>query len=172
MWLSISAMLQQTIQTPDNWFQYGIAGALVFLMILILKYIMQRDKQDANERQEREARLALQRSEMYREDNKLRDQRWMDAVGELREALEKVDANYKDTSQKFIDANRENIEKFIGVVNKVMDQNSYVAEVLTGLKSTVERLTTANQKEFETLKNSILEHLNKITLNYEIKRKD
>lgn len=172
---NLGAMLQ-TNNTPglgiDNWFQFGLAGLLIALMITLIKYIRDKDKEESKERLAREDKLAIRRSEMYREDNKVRDERWTEAVDELKEALTMVDKNYREAGDKFIAANRESIERFIGVVNKQMDQNAYVAEVLTGLKTSVERMTLTNKTEFESLKNNIIDRLGDITLNYELKPKD
>lgn len=163
--LNLALLLQETVApvvtTPaDNWFQYGLAGALIVLMGLLLKYIIQRDQSD----KEREAKLALQRSEMYRDDNKLRDERYVKTLESLTKILEKID---KDGS-KFIEATNCTIDKFVQLVDKVMDQSNYQTQVLTELKSIVAKLPS----EFLNEKKEIIEHLEKLTMNYELKHKD
>jgi hypothetical protein len=164
MLIIIALILQETVQPPmivkpDNWFEYGLAGALIFLMGLLLKYIIQRDQND----KEREAKLALQRSEMYREDNKVRDERWIKTLESLAKILENID---KDGC-RFIDATNTTIEKFIQLVDKVMDQANYQTQVLTELKTIVQKLPG----EFQLEKKEIIEHLDKLVMNLELKKR-
>lgn len=176
VFIKFGLLLQETspvITDPPggNWFQYGLAGALIILMGLILKYIMQRDQRD-KEREDkrieqenaREERLAKQRSEMYREDNKIRDERWIKTMEGMTKSLEKVDTD----GSKFIDATKETIEMFTGLVNKVMDQSNYQTQVLTELKTLITKLPS----EFAAEKKEIIEHLKMIGVNYELKKKD
>ena len=162
--LSICLILQETIPpvlpTGDNWFQYGLAGALIVLMSLLLKYFLQKEKTD----KDREAELAKQRSDMYREDNKLRDERWCKTLEHLSKVLEKVD---KDGS-KYIDATKEMVDKFVELVNKVMEQTNFQTQVLVELKTIITKLPD----EFKSEKQEIISYLESLTLNYELKHKD
>jgi hypothetical protein len=151
--LNLSVLLQQSPSTTahdiSEWFQYGIAGVLAFLITLLLKYIMQRDKADQ--------KLALQRSEMYRDDNKKRDDRFI-------EALKAIDCS----GERFVEATNLNIEKFVSLVNKVMEQSNYQTQVLIELKAIASKLP----HEFESVKKDINDQLEKLSIHYEIRRRD
>ncbi len=143
------------LQTPNdplinigNWFEFGIAGVLAYLIYLLLKYIKQRDKADQEQ--------AKERSMMYREDNRARDERFI-------EALKSIDVS----GQRFVDATNLNIEKFIQLVNKVLEQSNFQTQVLTEVKTIVSKLPS----EFSGLKDDIYRHLEQLTMNYELKKK-
>ena len=134
---------------PGNWFQYGIAGVLAILLLYLIKYIIQRDKHDQEN--------ALERSKLYREDNETRDKRFLDVI-------KSIDIN----GQRFVDSTNSNIEKFITLVNKVMEMSQYQTQVLVELREVVIKLPP----EFEALRKDIKEALDKLTLQYEIKPKE
>lgn len=148
---NLALLLQQTVTPyadPGNWFQYGLAGVLAFLIGLLLKYIMQRDKHDQE--------TALKRSEMYRDDNRIRDER-------LYKILQSVDVN----GDKFVEATNGNIDKFVQLINKVMEQSNYQTQTLVELKTIISKLPS----EFQVLKNDINLRLEKIGVVYELKKK-
>jgi len=152
MLLVLTVLLQQVTDpamNQDGWFQYGLAGVLASLIYLLLKYIKQRDKHDSDS--------AKQRSEMYREDNRARDDRFADA-------LKSIDVS----GQRFINATNSNIEKFVQLVNKVMEQGNYQTQILIELKTIVSKLPG----EFRSLKEDINEHLEKLSMNYDLTKKD
>jgi hypothetical protein len=165
-------MQEPTINpSPDNWFQYGIAGILAFLMILIIKYITQREKYD----KESESTLAKQRSEMYRDDNRIRDERWIKTLENLGKVLEKVD---KD-GDKFINAinsvvmegsenYNEAIEKFVQLVNKVMDLGNYQTQVLIELKGIITKLP----EEFRIMRDETLKRVDQLAIDFEFKTRE
>ena len=166
MLLVLTVLLQQiTVPEggPDTWFQYGLAGALVFLMILILKYIVQRDKADTKERMDREEKLAGQRSELYRADNKIRDERWIKSLEGIVKTLETVDVN----GSRFIEATNTTIDKFVQLVNKVMEQSNYQTQILTELKVLISKLPS----DFESVKKELSDNLKILAMNYDPKTK-
>lgn len=134
---------------PVNWFQFGIAGVLAFLLYLLLKYIRQRDKYEQDRSKER--------SEMYRDDNKVRDQRFI-------EALQSIDIS----GERFVEATNSNIEKFIQLVNKVMEQSNFQTQTLIELKTIISKLPS----EFHLLKADINEHLRKLVISYNLTKKE
>lgn len=148
MFSQIALLAQASQLDITNWFQFGIAGVLAYLIYILLKYIKQRDRAEQDHSKERSA--------MYREDNEERDKRFIDL-------LKSIDIS----GQRFVDATNTNIEKFIQLVNKVMEQGTYQTQVLTELKTIVNKLPS----EFSTLKNDINEHLEQLTMNYELKKK-
>ena len=152
MLLVLTVLLQQMTDpgiNPGNWFQYGLAGILAFLIYLLLKYIRQRDKHDQE--------LAKERSAMYRDDNKVRDERFI-------EVLKSIDVN----GERFIESTNSNVEKFIQLVNKVMEQTNFQTQTLVELKTIVSKLPS----EFQTLKADINDHLEKLVMSYDLTKKD
>ena len=162
MWLVLTNIIVlsqlvfgQVQQIPDvpggasDWFQYGLAGVLAFLIGLLIKYIAQRDKHDQE--------LAKERSAMYREDNEARDQRFI-------EALKSIDLS----GDRFVNATNNNIEKFIQLVNKVMEMGNFQTQILVELKTIVSKLPS----EFQALKADINKHLEKLVLGYDLTKKE
>jgi hypothetical protein len=172
--IKLGLILQETIQPPfagDNWFQYGLAGALIILMGLLLKYIIQRESHD----KAREDNLSKQRSDMYREDNKMRDERWiksLEGVNKTLERTEKEGDKFITALNNIVMAGSKNyndaVEKFIQLFNKVMEQSSFQTQTLVELKIIVSKLPS----EFNSLKNDINARLENLTLNYNLEKKD
>lgn len=151
--INFGLILQQSIaplgDSPVDWFQYGLAGVLAYLIFLLLKYIRQRDKYEQDK--------AKERSEMYREDNRIRDQRFMDA-------LKSMDIG----GCRFVESTNSNIEKFVQLVNKVMEQSNFQTQTLIELKTIVSKLPA----EFHALKSDINKHLENLVMSYDLTKKD
>ena len=177
--LNLSLILQ-SIPPPTNytdygWVPYGFAALVAGQLFQIIRWIMKKDERTAERRAEaaainlealykREERLATERSEKYREDNRIRDDKYIKSMEANTKVLEKISGD----GNKFIDATKDMVEKFVQLVNKVMDQSNYQTETLIELKSMVSILPG----EFENLKKDINDHLEKLTYRYELIRKD
>ncbi len=170
--LQLNFILQALPDGGGNWFQYGIAGALVALMIMILKYIIQRDKHDQIAREKRDDALELQRTELRLKENEARDEKFLETIADLKEFLAGVDKNYKEISTQFITTNKDAIDKFVSVINEQSKQTSYTVQVLTELKYTINELRNSNKTDFELMKNAVLDKLAKLGVYYEIRKKD
>jgi hypothetical protein len=152
---------------PGNWFQFGLGGILAFLIYLLLKYIKQRDRAEQSS--------AQQRSERYRDDNKIRDEKYIEALGGVTRTLEKIDKDgdkFIGAMNDIVTAGSENyngaIEKFVQLVNRVMEQSNFQTQTLIELKTIVAKLPS----EFQSLKSDINKHLQNLVMSYDLTKKE
>lgn len=123
----------------SSYLNYGLAGVMLFLMILMFKYF----------------------TTQISKDNSSRDDRYKDVVDDLKLVINKVDSNFTQTSQRFVD-----------VLNKQMDQNSYTVSVLTELRDEIRHHNASAGRRYDDLERKISEKLDKLVLHYNIMKKE
>lgn len=156
--------LRNSIGTGSfNIFDYGIAGALIIVIIIIFQFFKWITERENKRRDKAYADLL----DKLNGDSKLRDEgykRLVDSTGgefkkiicDLTRLIEKTDRNYSDA-----------IDKFIKVIKEQADSNSYLISELTKLQEKIEALT----RNSSSTKNDILDAIKSLTLHYEIKSK-
>jgi hypothetical protein len=153
---------------------YGIAGALIFVIVIIFKFFQwltekenrRRDKAYADlldrlnaetkSRDDEYKHLVEYVREQFKKDNEVRDYKFQEVIHSLTRLIEKTDNNYNQA-----------IDKFINVIQEQMDSNSYLVSELTKLQEKIESMGKANLSD----KNELLNAIKNITILYEIKSK-
>lgn len=154
-------ILQQSVGEPSINFllQYGIAGALIILLIMLFKFFAAHNNKENAAREEK-----------IMDHNKLREHSYKELVDSLKGLIRDVDNNWKTTADRMDRNYQDSIDKFIKVIDKVMDQNSYTAEVLIQLQHKVDAALKKN--DIEALRNEIVNILSKIGLEYNLTPKN
>lgn len=154
---SAPLILQTTIQDTslNPLLQYGIAGGMVILLILLFKFFASHNNREGEKREKR-----------IMEHNENRENAYKETVSTLRTLVRDLDSNWKNTADRMDRNYQESISRFINVVDKVMDQNSYATQVLVELRDKVEHYNKRN--DIEEMKREILAVINKITLEYNL----
>lgn len=172
-------LILQTPQPTYEWMPYSIGVLALTQLFQIVMALIKKYGNSAEARAQaaaknletlyaREERLSKERSEKYREDNKLRDQRLLDV-------LQKIDADgskfidaLKETNERFACITTEDRKNFVDLINKVMEQNAYATGVLVELKKDIELLP----EEFQNLKKEINIKLDNMSIHYELHLKE
>ncbi len=142
-----------------SYLQYGIAGIMAVLLYFVFKHIVAAsDKRNAD----REERILAH--------NKQREESYTSLVKSVKDLIGDLDKNWKSTADRMDRNYQDSIDKFIKVIDKVMDQNSYTTQILVELKDKIEHFTKKN--DVDEMKKEILAALNKIVLEYNLTPKN
>lgn len=151
--------LPDTSNQPSPYLLGGIALSLVGLLVAVFKYFAaDADKKNAA------------REERILQHNTLREQAYSETVYSLKNLITDLDRNWKSTADRMDHNYQNSIDKFIKVIDKVMDQNSYTTQVLVELKEKIEHYT--KQNDVSAMKKEILDALSKINLEYNLTPKN
>lgn len=148
----ISGLIAQTLISPDlsPLLDYGLAGGLILIIIFLFK--------DFRSAQNKE--------------NKQRDAKYAEVILDLKDVIKQVDHNYSTALAKMDVSYTDAINRFVNLIDKQMDQMSYVAGELTRLADQIEGIKNGDNKQIESMKKDILAAIDKIVLHYELKKKD
>lgn len=157
----ILQQVQQTDPISNSLLNYGLAGALIIVILVLIKYFRDSGMRDNKSREDD-----------LMEKNKFREERYATTISDLKTVIEKVDQNYRVAIDKMDKNHRENIEKFVGVIRDVMEQNNYSTQILTELKSKIEASLITNKDNFKSFKHDITNILQQMGIEYNLTRKD
>lgn len=159
--LTSTFIAQQTVGEPltNSLLQYGIAGALIILLIMLFRFFANHSSKEN-----------IAREDKIMEHNKSREEAYKDTVLTLKSLIRDLDTNWKTTADRMDRNYQDSIDKFIKVIDKVMDQNSYTTQILVELKDKIEHYTKRN--DIEEMKKEIINHINKINLQYNLTPKN
>lgn len=150
-------ILQQSVGEPSTnlLFQYGLAGALIVLLIMLFKFFASNTNKESAAREDK-----------IMTHNKLREESYRETVDSLKGLIRELDQNWKTTADRMDRNYQHSIGEFIKVIDKVMDQNSYTTEVLIQLQHKVDAALKKN--DIEALRNEIVGIIRKIGLEYNL----
>lgn len=157
-WIILQSTLQDT-SSLNSLLQYGLAGAMVILLILMFRFYASHANKEGEKREKN-----------IMDHNEKRENAYQETVSTLRTLIRDLDSNWKSTADRMDRNYQESISRFISVVDKVMDQNSYATQVLVELRDKVEHYNKRN--DIDEMKREILAVLSKITLEYNLTPKN
>jgi len=164
--INTTAIILQTtmVEPSQNVFkEYGIPGLLILLMLGMFKYFMN----DADKKSEK-------REESIMKHNEMREKSLESALSSLQKLVERVGQDWRETNYKLDRNYQDAINKFVDVIKEQGEQNNYSVGVLTELKEKIEELSKRNhlsRSDYEDFRNQLTSIFNKIGLEYNLTRK-
>lgn len=156
---------QTTLPEPStNVFkEYGIPGLLILLMLGMFKYFIS----DADKKSEK-------REKDIMTHNGIREKALEQSLESLQKLVERVGQDWRETNFKLDRNYQDAINKFVQVIKDQSEQNNYSVQVLTELKEKIEELSKRshlNKEDFSNFKTELTGIFNKIGLEYNLTRR-
>ncbi|MBX2975440.1 MAG: hypothetical protein KF721_04850 [Ignavibacteriaceae bacterium] len=150
-------------QLPLGYLDYGLAGALIIVIIIIFKFFQFITKRE-NERRDKSYSDLLN---TLNENTKKRDDGYKELVYQTKEDFKRIITDLTRTIEKTDKNYSEAIDKFIKVIKEQNESNSYLVSELTKLQEKIENLS---RNGTET-KREILEAIKGLTNHFEMRAK-
>lgn len=143
--------------------KYGLPGLLVLLMLGMFKYFIW----DANKKNEK-------REQELIKENAMREKALTNLVESVRDNMKRQSEDWRETNLKLDRNYQDAINKFVQVIKEQAEQNNYSVQVLTELKEKIEELNKnkhLSANDFDTFKSEILTIIHRMGIEYNLSKK-
>lgn len=161
--LFIAQTIAQMEPNTNLFKDYGFPGLLILLMIFMFKYFISEASKQSEKREK----------EIMRE-NEIREKAYQSSIDQMQKLVETVSRDWRETNFKLDRNYQDAINKFVQVIKEQAEQNNYSVQVLTELKEKIEELSKKKHlsfTDFESFKTDILNIFQKIGIEYNLPKK-
>jgi F0F1-type ATP synthase membrane subunit b/b' len=171
----INQLIAQTIPVPPSWVaEFPFSVGLLIVIVLLLYWFIKSTEKRFEKRDDELRKYNEDREEKIKSNNEAREKAMLQQLEQLTKLIDRIGQDWRETNLKLDRNYQDSINKFLDVVKQQAEQNNYSIEVLTKVEQKIEELSKKShltKNDFIEFKNEVVNILSKMGIEYNLSKK-